>query len=213
MPTDSRPRDPVLARLPVRTTLVDRADRDTVHAVQRLWYEVSVAERGGELAGTDHRRRVVDEPLTRSGNLFVAWRDRTVVGALVSLYAGRDDLGRYPEWFPGRWTTGCSLSVRLVTAPGQRDGEAALALARATYRQGLRDGIEHDFADTHRRGLPFFRRLGYRLLGPPMTHPVFGVCHAMRLDLVDRSRLARHRSPFLTDLDAMRPRCRGADQP
>jgi len=79
-----------------------------------------------------------------------------------------------------------------------------MRLAQVSYSFGLRNKIRYNFVDCDDHLIGFFQRLGY-IFHRRAEHPEYGMGNVMRLDLLDRTRMAQTRSPFVAILDeAMR---------
>ncbi|AKF04305.1 hypothetical protein DB32_001454 [Sandaracinus amylolyticus] len=165
-------------------------------------YRVYVEELGRTQRHADHDRKTIEEPLDRDCMLWAAYDGDQLVGTVRSSYAWRCDLGDYPELYQmarvGRdHPRHTSITTKLLVLRDHRLMSVARALALATYRRGLADGVRHDFIDVYPARIPFFEHLGYRVHVPELQHPEYGRVVVMSLDLHDREHFGRVGSPFL----------------
>ena len=174
-------------------------------AAFRLRYRVYVQELGYRQAHADHVRRVVEEPLDATAEVFVAYADNEVVGTVRSNMGDSGDFGgvagRYGMVQLGaHYPRRVALTAKLIIDPHYRNGRVFHELAHAVFRLGILRGMVADFIDCEPRLVPIYSRLGYRPASDrPFEHPELGLRVSMRL-LADRESLQSVRSPFLRNV-------------
>jgi hypothetical protein len=171
----------------------------------RLRYRVYVQELGFRQSHADHSRRIVEEPLDESADIFVAYLSNEVVGTVRSNMGAGCDFGQYAELY-GMHQLGAlyparvAMTSKLIVDARYRNGRVFLELAHAVFRLGILRGMAADFIDCEQRLLPVYHRLGYRQTSEqPIEHPDLGPRYPMRL-FSDRAYLESVRSPFLRNL-------------
>ncbi|MEL6715733.1 MAG: hypothetical protein AAFP86_18275, partial [Planctomycetota bacterium] len=167
------PDGPIARRAPALEVAPDGAAED----VERLWYEVYVEELGVDHPCADDRTRRVHDAFAGRGRLAVArGTDGRVAGTCLVLRGGADNaLDFYARLFELDPTdSGVSVTTKMVVASSARRSRLAFELACDAYRYGLRSGIHTDFADCQPSRLPFFKRLGYRVVPGASDHPYYG---------------------------------------
>lgn len=145
---------------------IQRVDQPEQHrAVRRFWYRVYCEERGVLRDKSDAAARELDDPMARTGNLFVATDEAgTVIGTVMSSYARDTSLGSYADFYeldrlPAP-QDGVAVVTKLMTAAHQRGTGLAIALLQTVTRHGLQDGITHALYDANPPTDALFRRMG-----------------------------------------------------
>lgn len=178
--------------------LVQTKKREAVYCFR---YRLYVEEMGRRQIYADHDRKMIVEPLDKSGYIFAAFQDDQVVGTVRVNYARLSDLEYYPSLYamdsvglfhPQR----TSITTKLMVSPEFRSKTLAVRLALAAYKQGIRDGIKYDFIDCNPHLVEFFLGLGYRVHKGQIKHTEYGEVVSMILDLEDLDNFERLRSPF-----------------
>ncbi len=181
------------------------SEPDELEAIYQFRYQVYVEEMKRYQFHADHSAKKIEDPLDRGAANFAAFQDDEVVGT-VRINFPRTSSIEYYEAFMDMCSAGCfhpgatSICTRLMVAPRLRRTSLAMRLTQASYEFGLRNQIRFNFIDCDDHLIGFFVRLGY-VLHRRAEHPEYGMGNVMRLDLLDRARLARQRSPFLAILD------------
>ncbi|MEZ4354483.1 MAG: hypothetical protein R3F16_12610 [Myxococcota bacterium] len=182
-----------------------------LEAVFRLRYVVYVEEMRRRQPHADPVARRLAEPLDRDALHVVACAagagpgevagGEGLLGALrisLSRHGGLETIERLYGLDAGGFGDRSMVITRLVTRPEARGGasSAGLALACAAYRIGLRERLTAGFIDCHVGLEPLFVWLGFDPIRR-FTHADYGEIAVMRIDPLDRARLARTDSPFL----------------
>jgi hypothetical protein len=193
--------------------LVIAADTTTREAVYRF-RQTLAAERGGAvdmLPGAYVVKTSVGlQDLLDPSAIVAAAIDRSsnaIVGAARTNYMREGAIPVYPALYsmgelPASTVWSSSITSCWTMAPAfacsgaQSVTHPAMQLAWTLYDIALRERICHDFLDCRDDEVPFFSRLGYRLVRE-ITHPVRGRSTLMRLDVYDWCYLAEINSPFL----------------
>ena len=189
------------AKLPIRLA----STADELAAIYQFRYQVYVEEMNRDQFHADHLGKKIEDSLDCGGCNFAAFDNDEVVGIVRVNFPSKSSIGYY-ENFMDMCSAGCfhpsatSLCTRLMVAPHWRGTSLATRLAQASYEFGLRNHIRYNFIDCDDRLIGFFVRLGY-IFHRRAEHPEYGMGNVMRLDLLDRARLVRQRSPFLAILD------------
>ena len=181
------------------------AAAEELDALYQFRYLVYVEEMNRLQFYADHSTRRIEDPLDRGGYNFGAFDGDEVVGAVrvnfprtsnIAYYETLLDLRSVDHFHPNA----TSICTRLMVASRLRRTSLAMRLAQVSYRFCLRNKIRYNFMDCDDYLTRFFVRLGY-IFHRRAEHPEYGIGNVMRLDLLDRARLAQTRSPFLAILD------------
>ena len=158
----------------------------------------------------DPDRRLLREPLDEDAIHLAAFArdDGTPLGALRLHLSSRSPLAFFEQLYglaPDSFGPRAMVITRLITRPHARGGRASagLLLAKAAYRLGLEEGVEHGYIDCGRPLVPFFEWLGFDCIRL-FEHAEYGEIAIMRIDPRDTTRLAKTDSPFLALLEAER---------
>ena len=130
------------------------------------------------------------------------------LGALRLHLSSRSDFEVFEQLYglaPGSFGPRAMVITRLITHPEARGGRASagLLLAKAAYRLGLSESIEHGYIDCGRPLVPFFEWLGFDCIRL-FEHADYGEIAIMHIDPRNADRLAKTDSPFLALLEAER---------
>lgn len=188
-----------------RIVIVPVKGERELNLVGRLRYAVTVDEMRLKMAYADHSRRLVLEPLDRTGHVLAAFARGRVVGTVRGNLLAQSDIGHYYESYAiGQFPAGVrallSITTRLAIDRAYRGGGLFMRLADAMYRHYLQEGVTVDVIDCRKPLVTYFFRLGYRVHKPDLEHPEFGDVAVLYLAVEDEPHLRAIRSPFLDTL-------------
>ncbi len=175
--------------------------KQELHEIFKLRYSVYIEELKYHQFHVDHKLKILEDPLDKTGNLFGIFKSNEVIGTVLSNYVKRSDLGFYSglykmREYPNGSYYDSSITTRLIVRRDYRSTSVGLRLAFATYIQGLKDNIQYDFMDCNQNLVPFFVRLGYKVYQESMYHPEFGHGAVLVLELQNIKHLDKCNSPF-----------------
>ncbi len=133
-------------------------------------YQIYVEELGYSQHYADEQHYKIEEPLDKSGNIFVAFQNGNLVGTARSNYAINSDLGYYAELYKiseiagDVHPLGTSIGTKFMIQRHLRGSRIALSIMQSYYYQLLRDQIKFDFIDCEPHMIPFFQKLGYQTI-------------------------------------------------
>ena len=192
------------------TSIARAGSQSELAQIYGFRYKIYVGEMNLMQFHADHCKKTIVDPLDRGADNFAALQDGEIVGVLRLNRSSRSDLSYYDD-FLGMASVGAlqhpaatSICTRLMVERRLRGSTVALRLCQEAFSFALSDGIKFNFLDCNDHMVRFFEKLGYRQQKRAI-HPEYGVGTVMRLDLLDRSQLARTRSPFLSILDRAKP--------
>lgn len=180
------------------------AERATIF---HLRYRVYVSEMGKPYPRADHEQQHLFDRLDDQASLLYA-TDGDGVAGTVRINWGTDTaaIDAYPNQealqpFRRLPANLLSFTSRLVVARGHRRySGCAVRLFRAAYAEGRRRRAQFDFCTASQQVMPFFVRLGYRLIGDPCHDPDSGTSlYPLVLVIEDVDHLAACRSLLLRD--------------
>ena len=169
--------------------------------VFKLRYQIYVEELGYTQHYANHEQKRIEEPLDKSGHIFVALKNCNLVGTARSNYARKSDLGYYVELYKKSEIAKdahplyTSICTKFMVIQNQRRKGIGLGLMQAHYSQMLIDRIKFDFIDCEPQMIPFFQKLGYQPI-EMVDHPEYGSGLAMMLDVFNFKHLEQVKSPF-----------------
>lgn len=171
---------------------------------RRFWYDVYVTEMGRHLndASADHQSGELRDPFDEIGRLFIARDGDRVVGTVLGTAGSDARFGYYDTLYrlddlSEASRRRSSLTNKLIVAKEKRRSSLALKLATTIYRQGLSDGIQHNYIDCNAHLVSFFRRMGYRKHRGWVIHKDYGLVYSLVLQLEDIAHLRASQSPFV----------------
>lgn len=170
--------------------------------VFRFRYEVYVEEMKRRQAYANHDARIIEEPLDKSGRIYLAEDDQgKVVGTVRSNYGRDTDFGYYVDLYQMRsvgrsYPDRVSITTKLMVAPEYRRGTLGARLCSKAYAQNLADGILFDFIDCNPHLEQIFHRFGYRHYMGRIQHPEYGDVLPLVLLVTDLEHLEQVGSPF-----------------
>ena len=178
---------------------------DELEAIYQFRYRMCLEEMNWPRFHVDHTAGIIKDPLDHGAHNFGAFDGDEVVGVLRVNFPRTSSIAYYDRFLdmPSAGffhPSATSICTRLLVAPRLRGTTVALRLAQASYEFGLCNQIRFNFLDCNDHLVRFFDRLGYTT-HRRAEHPEYGMGNVMRLDLLDRARLAGTRSPFLAILD------------
>jgi len=142
---------------------------------------------------------IVAAAIDRSSHAIVgAVRTNYMREGAIPLYPALYAMGELPAStvLSSSITTCWTMTPAFACAGAYDVTHPAMQLAWTLYDVALRERICHDYLDCGVDEVPFFARLGYRMVRD-IAHPVRGRSNLMRLDVYDWSYLAEVNSPFL----------------
>jgi hypothetical protein len=184
------------------TTIRKAESAEDRQRVFRFRYEIYVEEMNRPQTYADHAARMIEEPLDKTGRIYLAEDEQgRVVGTVRSNYGSDTDFGCYEDFYQLRYTGGSfparvSITTKLMVAKDHRQGSLAARLSMATYRDGITSGILFDFIDCNPHLEDTFHRYGYRTYTGRICHPEYGDVLPMVLLLTDLDHLEQVGSPF-----------------
>ncbi|BAY29808.1 hypothetical protein NIES2107_16520 [Nostoc carneum NIES-2107] len=170
--------------------------------VFKLRYQIYLEEMGYFQKYANHKQQTIEEPLDKSGNIFVAFKDGELVGTCRNNYAKNSNLEYYTELYKMSDIAGnahplyTSIGTKFMIIHHLRGSRITLGILQAYYNQLLLDQIKFDFIDCEPHMIPFFQKLGYQPIDM-INHPEYGSGLAMMLDVFNFQHLEQVKSPFL----------------
>ena len=190
-----------------RTTPIRLASTaEELETIYRFRYRIYVDEMNRRQFYADRASKRIEDPLDRGGYNFAAFQGDEVVGVVRVNLPRTSDIAYYETFLDMHSAdrfhpSATSMCTRLMVTPRLRRTSLAMRLAQVSYEFCLHNQIRYNFMDCDDHLISFFTRLGYNIRRRA-EHPEYGMGTVMRLDLLDRARLAQTRSPFLAILDA-----------
>ena len=193
----------------MRASIVPATEQD-LNDIQRFWYDIYVSEMQRHISDplTDHDARILRDPLTPAGKIYIA-RDerRAVVATVMNTTAASADLGKYENLYgidrlEPQDRARASITTKLMVAPLFRRTRLPLLMATKIYQHLLEIGMEVDHIDCNDHLVGFFLKLGFLPHRGRIVHRDYGAVNSMALQLRDSEHLKSVNSPFLRALNA-----------
>ena len=164
------------------------SDRQERTRVFRGRYEIYVEEMGQSNRYADHRSRSIEDPLDRSGLLWIASMNEEIVGSLRGNIGFASDLGFYKDLYgldsPAQHSSHFAVLSNFVIHSAHRNLRVAMAMVRAAYAEGLRAGVRFAFLDCQAAMVRFCLWMGCEVHRPVVIHPEYGPGVCMKIDLL-----------------------------
>jgi len=184
------------------------ATDETVRAAVYLFREEMAPHEPGGTPRVDERglrdsldhTAIVVAAIDRARRRVVATaRTNLIRHGLVPLYGHLYGLDVLPEAERdvSSVTTGWAIAPHVGRLDRWTPSDVAIGVAWTLFNIAMQERVRHDYLDCPDAHVPFFLRLGYRLVRP-IQHPSRGRVNLMRLDVFDWTHLAEVASPFLT---------------
>jgi hypothetical protein len=155
--------------------------------VFRSRYEIYVEEMGLKNKYANHKWRLIEDPLDRSGMLWIASMNQEIVGSLRGNIGFPSDLGIYKDLYgldsPGEHSLPVAVLSNFVIHRAHRNLRVAMALVRTAYAEGLRAGVRIAFLDCEAEMVRFYIWMGCEVHRPVVTHPEYGPGVCMKMEL------------------------------
>ncbi|KAA6456400.1 GNAT family N-acetyltransferase [Acidobacteria bacterium AB60] len=158
--------------------------RDTAF---HLRYQVYIEEKGWTNSHADHRNRTLSEPLDETGKIWVALCNGRCIGTLRSnlfseCYAASYGILYDLESLNEDGTA--ALLTNFAVDSSHRNLRTAMTLVRATFGEGIRQGVQTALLDCEPQLVPFYRWLGFEVHKDHVAHPEYGpgVCMKMNVE-------------------------------
>ncbi len=186
----------------------DDAERRRIY---RFRYRVKVEELGDEPPHTDHKAKLVCDPLDKAAmQLYVAQSSGSEIVATARLNTGFSDnviseiadaggFGAFREY----GIEAMSLSGQLVIAPQWTTSKAASLALSAIFKLARKNGSRFDFTQCSPALVPLYQRLGYRRFRENFMDDDLGYQVPLVLVTEDFSHLSLVNSPLTKIARAM----------
>lgn len=185
-------------------TVREATSEDRV-AIERLRYEVYVAEKGLGADRADHDARQLPDPDDAIAHIWVAEADGEVVGTHRLLWGAEADLEAWDDNFGTRAFLALVGPERLcvfgrfVIRADHRGGEVSLRLLHDLAAWALDHDIDVGFCDCEPHLVAFYEAMGFRPYRSVYNDPVFGVKVPLVIVASDRAHLSSIGS-FVVDM-------------
>lgn len=167
-----------------------------LESAQRLRYDVYCQELGRNSPYADHDKRVITDHLDETGHVFIAVEARETIGTLRGNVPSEGSVGVLEELYGMRksphYPAATAVCTKFIVRKSRRGGPAAMKLIAAMVRYGARRDMKECYIDCVPQLLPYYKALGFRVVGPRFFHRENGPSYPMMVDLVKHgSRLSR----------------------
>jgi predicted GNAT family N-acyltransferase len=195
------PTEPMISSIAIART------EQELRQIGRLRYELFVERDGKSYRDADKNGRLFLEPVDKCSLNFFGTIGNDCVVAVRSTKvqdAGRDEhLSRVVEQsaLPADQTLTTVMCSRLVVCDRIRARLLIPDLFRHVYRAALASGITHGISAARPSLISIFERFGFLAASTAYLDEIAGPMVIMKLDLLDRDRIARTVSPLLPDYD------------
>jgi hypothetical protein len=177
---------------------------ELLNAARRLRYEVYCEELGRNSPSANHETRTLTDVLDDAAHVFVALEAQEVIGTLRLNLASEGPLGMIEELYgmhrSPHHPQATAVCTKFVVKKPRRRSPAALKLIGAVTRFIIRNHIEELYIDCIPALLPYYKALGFRVVGNRFLHPENGPSQPMVIATARGARLAKE----LKTLDYLR---------
>ena len=163
---------------------------------KRLRYAVYCEELGRDSPYADHQTKTISDPLDAFGHTFVAIEDGETIGTLRGNMAAEGSLGHLEELYGMRQSAfhpgATAICTKFIVKKSRRGSPAAIKLISALTGFGVRHKMRECYIDCVPNLLPYYRAIGFTIVGPRFFHRENGPSYPMMIDLaVHGEKLAR----------------------
>ncbi len=155
--------------------------------VFRSRYEIYVEEMGRKNKYANHESRLIEDPLDRSGLLWIATMNNEIAGSLRANIGFANDLGIYKDLYgldsPAGNSSPVAVLSNFVIHRAHRNLRVAMALVRTAYAEGLRAGVQFAFLDCQPTMVRFYLWMGCEVHRPVVVHPEYGPSVCMKMEV------------------------------
>jgi predicted GNAT family N-acyltransferase len=165
---------------------------EMLEQAQRLRYEVYCQELGRQSPYADHDRKIITDRLDDDGHVFVALENGETIGTLRGNVSANQSLGFYEELYrmnaSKHHPQATAICTKFIVKRSRRGGPAAMKLISAMVRFGLRIDVKECYIDCIPALLPYYKALGFTIIGHQFFHRENGPSFPMMLDLTRHGR-------------------------
>jgi CRP-like cAMP-binding protein len=163
-------------------------NREMLETAQRLRYEVYCQELGRQSPHADHDKKIIADNLDATGLVFVAIENGETIGTLRGNAPTEGPLGMLEELYGMKssphYPHATAVCTKFIVKKSRRNGPASLKLISALVRYGIRNQYKECYIDCIPALLPYYKAIGFKMVGKKFFHPENGPSFPMMLDLV-----------------------------
>jgi CRP-like cAMP-binding protein len=177
-------------------------NNEMLQTAQRLRYAVYCEELKRRSPYADHAKKIIADDLDRTGHTFVAVESGETVGTVRANISSEGPLGVLEGLYGMRASKNhpqaTAICTKFIVKKSKRGGLTALALISAVARYGLRHCIQEAYIDCVPALLPYYRAIGFTVVGDAFLHQENGLSHPMMLKVFEHGqRLSKEGSDCL----------------
>jgi len=177
-------------------------NHEMLERAQRLRYTVYCQELKRRSPYADHAKKIIADELDKAGHTFVAVENGETIGTVRVNLSFEGPLGvlegLYGMKASPNHPQATAVCTKFIVKKSKRGGPTALALISAVARYGVRHCIQEAYIDCVPALLPYYRAIGFSVVGDAFLHQENGLSHPMMLDVLKHGqRLSRERSDCL----------------
>jgi GNAT superfamily N-acetyltransferase len=156
-------------------------------AAFRIRYEVYVEEMGWSTEHANHDGRFLEQPLDRTGEIWIAELDGEIVGTLRINVGSGCDLGFYHDIYsidslPER-RGAVGIFSNFVIRRSHRNLSIAMQLVRAAFAMVVRAEVRFALLDCEPKMARLYAWMGFEVHIPDFNHPHYGPGICMKMDV------------------------------
>ncbi len=169
---------------------------DMLERAKHLRYEVYCGELGRDSPYADHDRKTISDELDRFGTTFIAVVDGETIGTLRGNLSSEGPLGHLEDLYGMRGSHqhphATAICTKFIVKKSRRGGPAAVKLISALSGFGVRNHIGECYIDCVPALIPYYKAMGFTIVGPRFFHRENGPSYPMKVDFARHgNRLSR----------------------
>ena len=170
-----------------KVTVRKAANAAEREAAFRIRYEVYVEEMGWDSKYANHDRRMIEQPLDATGEIWIALLNGKIIGTIRINVGRSEDLGFYREVYSLDSLPASHGAIGVLTnfvmLPAYRNLGIAMQLGRTAFSMAVHKGMRIAFLDCEHRMVRFYAWMGFEIYKADFVHPHYGPGVCMKMDV------------------------------
>jgi len=161
---------------------------EMLQRAQRLRYTVYCEELGRQSPYADHEKKIISDDLDKTGHTFIAVEKGDTIGTLRANLSREGPLGVLEELYgmssSKNHPQSTAVCTKFIVKKSKRGGPTSIKLISAVAKYGIRNSIKETYIDCIPALLPYYKAIGFTVVGEAFLHRENGLSHPMMLDVL-----------------------------
>lgn len=167
-------------------------NHEMLESAQRLRYAVYCEELKRRSPYADPTKRIITDDLDKTGHTFVAVEKGETIGTVRLNISAEGPLGILEQLYGMQASKhhpeATAVCTKFIVKKSKRGGLTSLKLISAVARYGVRNSVKEAYIDCVPALLPYYRAIGFEIVGDAFVHQENGLSYPMVLDAVKHGR-------------------------